>query len=340
MIEDVPLSPVPALVINPDVGVSPTRTRRQFPPAYKRQILDAVAACTQRGEIGALRRREAPGPPADAIRSARIARRAVGAPSPRLDAPRGAGRALGGRPQKVLAAHRPDTPVTRRLRRDAVMATLAWPAALGHRRALGTALGLSRATVYRAQRRARRAETPAARRRPPARALSATERATVLDVLHTARFVDLAPAQVYATLLDEGTYLCAERTMYPVLADAQEVRARRAQRRHPVYTAPELLATGPNQLWSWDTTKLRGPRPGVWFALYVVLDVFSRYVVGTMVAAREAAVLAKQLLSSCAVRQGIPKGQLTVHADREKPMTAKPPAANNSRRRDARRRLR
>ena len=205
------------------------------------------------------------------------------------------------------------------------MATLALPAAAGHRRALCTAVGLAPATVYRTQRRAAHPIAPTPRPSPP-RALSATERDLVLGVLHAERFIDLAPAQVYATLLDEGVYHCSERTMYRVLADAHEVRERRAQRRHPVYAAPELLATAPNQLWSWDITKLRGPTPGVWYHLYVVLDVFSRYVVGYMVARRESATLAEQLLATCCTRQGIPRGQLTIHADRGAAMTSKPVA--------------
>src|SRR5690606_22879755 len=145
----------------------------------------------------------------------------------------------------------------------------------------------------------------------------------VLDVLHQPRFVDLAPAQVYATLLDEGTYHCSERTMYRVLADRAEVRERRAQRRHPIYTAPELLATAPNQLWSWDITKLKGPAKWPNFNLYVILDVFSRYVVGWMVARRESAVLAERLIATSCERQGIRPDQLTIHADRGSAMTSK-----------------
>ncbi len=141
-------------------------------------------------------------------------------------------------------------------------------------------------------------------------------------MLHEDRFVDLAPAQVYATLLDEGRALCAERTMYRLLADAHEVRERRAQRRHPVYAAPELLATGPNQLWSWDITKLKGPTTWSALHLYVVLDVFSRYVVGWMLAPRESAQLAERLIATCLRREGITRGQLTIHADRGAAMTS------------------
>jgi putative transposase len=134
------------------------------------------------------------------------------------------------------------------------------------------------------------------RRRPSPRALTADEQSIVLARLHEPRFVDLAPAEVYAALLDEGRYLCSERTMYRVLAANQEVRERRDQLRHPKYAAPELLACRPNELWSWDITKLLGPAKWTYFYLYVMLDVFSRYVVGWMVAHRESATLAERFI--------------------------------------------
>jgi len=152
------------------------------------------------------------------------------------------------------------------------------------------------------------------------------ERAQVLAVLHEPRFLDLAPAEVYATLLDEGTYHCSERTMYRLLAAQRETRERRAQRRHPHYAAPELLATAPNQLWSWDITKLKGPTTWSWYHLYVLLDVFSRYVVGWMIAPRESAALAERLIATSCERQGILRDQLTLHADRGSSMTSKPVA--------------
>jgi putative transposase len=142
----------------------------------------------------------------------------------------------------------------------------------------------------------------------------------VLAVLHEARFMDLAPAQVYATLLDESAYLCSERTMYRILAANREVRERRDQLRHPQYTAPELLATRPNEVWSWDITKLLGPRKWTYYYLYVIMDVFSRKVVGWMVADWESATLARRLILETAERQGIVPGQLTIHADRGSPM--------------------
>jgi putative transposase len=152
------------------------------------------------------------------------------------------------------------------------------------------------------------------------------ERTAVLEILHEPRFVDLAPAQVYAGLLDEGQYVCSERTMYRILEANHEVRERRDQLRHPSYAAPQLLATAPNQLWSWDITKLLGPTKWTYFYLYVILDVFSRYVVGWMVAHRESAALAEKLIRDTCVRQGIIPGQLTIHADRGSSMTSKPVA--------------
>ena len=141
------------------------------------------------------------------------------------------------------------------------------------------ALGVPRASFYRRQRPAPGHQQP---RPTPARALCASERAHVLDVLASPRFVDRSPAEVVATLLDEGQYLCAERTMYRILAANQPVRERRNQRSHPCYTKPELVATGPNQTWSWDITRLRGPKRWTSFYLYVLLDIFSRCVVGWM----------------------------------------------------------
>jgi putative transposase len=182
-------------------------------------------------------------------------------------------------------------------------------------------LEVPRATLYRA-RRPRPLVPPSPRPAPP-RTLTAAERHTVLAVLHSERFVDLAPKAVYATLLDEGVYLCSWRTMYRVLATAQEVRERRNQLRHPVYVKPELLATGPNQVWSWDITKLLGPVKWTYYYLYVILDIFSRYVVGWMVAERDSATLAERLIAATCEKQEIRPGQLTVHADRGTAMTAK-----------------
>jgi putative transposase len=145
----------------------------------------------------------------------------------------------------------------------------------------------------------------------------------VLEVLHSERFVDVAPKEVFATLLDERVYLCSWRTMYRILARANEVRERRNQLRHPAYTKPELLATKPNEVWSWDITKLLGPAKWTYFYLYVILDIFSRYVVGWMVAERESATLAQRLIDETCDKQGIQPGQLTIHADRGTAMTSK-----------------
>jgi putative transposase len=177
------------------------------------------------------------------------------------------------------------------------------------------ALGVSRATFYR---RDSKREKPLMRLvpRPSPRRMPDPERQGVLEVLHCERFVDKAPAQVYATLLDEGNYLCSERTMYRLLEEAGEVRERRNQLRHPPAAKPRLVATAPNQVWSWDITKLPGPYRGILFYLYVVLDIFSRYVVGWMLAHRESAELAQRLLREAFQREGIEEGQLTVHADR------------------------
>jgi putative transposase len=183
---------------------------------------------------------------------------------------------------------------------------------------LCAALVLPRATYYR-----RLNARPPRLRSKPASALSPTERQAVLDVLHEPRFADLAPAEVYARLLDEGRYLCSERTMYRVLAENAEVRERRDQLRHPEYKKPELLATVPNQVWSWDITKLHGPVKWSYFHLYVLIDIFSRYVVGWMVANREAAFLAEKLIGDTCARQKIEPGQLGIHADRGSPMVSK-----------------
>jgi putative transposase len=181
------------------------------------------------------------------------------------------------------------------------------------------ALCVSRASYYRAQK-----AKPEPKPRPrPARALSDEERATVLAKLDSDELMDMSPAQVYAKLLEDGEYLCSQRTMYRILAAHDQVRERRAQRRHPEYTKPQLVATAPNQVWSWDTTKLPGPTKGTYFTLYVILDIFSRYIVGWQVAARESAAVAQELIDACCTQQGVVRGQLTIHADRGSPMTAK-----------------
>lgn len=186
------------------------------------------------------------------------------------------------------------------------------------------ALGLPRATFYR--HKGGRPAAVAAKsvpRQSPERALTPEQRQQVLDVLHCERFVDKAPGEVCAILLDEGTYLCSERTMYRILDANNEVRERRNQRRHPKYEMPQLRATGPNQVWSWDITKVKGPVKWVYFHLYVIMDIFSRYVVGWMVAPRESAELAKRLIQESCDKHGIEPGQLDIHADRGTSMKSK-----------------
>jgi len=184
------------------------------------------------------------------------------------------------------------------------------------------ALGLPRSSLYRV-RKPRRIQTSP---KVSPRALSQLEKDEVRQELNSERFQNFAPREVYATLMDEGRYLCSYRSMYRILSENNEVRERRNQLRHPNYTRPELLATAPNQLWSWDITKLLGPSKWTYFYLYVILDVFSRYVVGWMIAERESAALAEELISQTCTRQGIQRGQLTIHADRGSSMTSKPVA--------------
>lgn len=194
-------------------------------------------------------------------------------------------------------------------------------ATVGVRRACAS-LGVPRATLYRHRRATRPAEDGASRPPPPLK-LDPEERQAVRELLHSARFVDASPHTIHATVLDEGHCPCSVRTMYRLLAERGEGRERRNVLRHPHYARPELLATGPDQLWSWDITKLKGPVKWTYFHLYVILDVFSRYVVGWMVATRESAALAEKLISETCARQRIARGQLTVHADRGSSMKSK-----------------
>ena len=181
---------------------------------------------------------------------------------------------------------------------------------------------MARSTYYR--HRAAKVRMTIKRPRPtPARALAAPERKRVLTLLHSERFMDQSPGQIVAALLDEEKYLCSERTMYRILAAENEVRERRNQLRHPNYKRPELLATGPNRVWSWDITKLRGPIKWTYFHLYVVIDIYSRYVVGWLLAHRESTELAKRLVSESYTKQRRESGQLSIHADRGSAMKSK-----------------
>ncbi len=191
------------------------------------------------------------------------------------------------------------------------------------------AVGAAQAGYYRRHRQSLAPERPAAtphRERIQPRALSKAEQHAILGVLHSERFVDLAPAQVWAILLDEGVYLGSQSTFYRLLRQAGETRERRAQAVHPAKVKPELVATAPNQVYSWDITKLRGPAKWTYFHLYVILDIYSRYVVGWMVATRESAALAEVLIRQTCLKQGIVQRQLTIHADRGSSMTSKPVA--------------
>jgi putative transposase len=188
------------------------------------------------------------------------------------------------------------------------------------------ALDVPRASLYRARRVVEAEQQPLAKPAAPPRALSQAEKAEVRQILNSERFQDSAPREVYATLLDEGQYLCSWRTMYRILDEYDEVCERRNQLRHPNYVKPELLATQPNELWSWDITKLLGPAKWTYYYLYDIMDVFSRFVVGWMIAAGESASLASQLIAETCDRQGIQPDQLTVHADRGSSMTSKPVA--------------
>jgi putative transposase len=192
-------------------------------------------------------------------------------------------------------------------------------------RAACRGLALPEATFYRCK-KPKLALVKTATRKPSSLALSASERDEVVALLDSPRFVDKAPAAVYAELLDEGRYLCSVRTMYRLLAARGEVRERRRHVQRPAYAKPELLATAPNQLWSWDITKLHGPSKWTYYYLYVILDVFSRYVVGWMVAHRESKALAVALIEETCMKQGIKPGQLTIHADRGSSMKSKPVA--------------
>ena len=189
--------------------------------------------------------------------------------------------------------------------------------------------GVAQATWYRRHRISppppKAAPVPHTERVQP-RALSPAERTAILDALHSDRFADLAPAEVWATLLDEGIYLGSVSTYYRVLREAGESRERRAQATHPAAVKPELAADGPNQVYSWDITKLHGPAKWTYYHLYVILDIFSRYAVGWMVATCESAALAEKLIAATCAKQGITRGQLSIHADRGSSMTSKPVA--------------
>jgi putative transposase len=205
------------------------------------------------------------------------------------------------------------------------------------KKAACSAVGLPRASYYRARpvEQQQQVAPPSLARGPEARphrpqqqprALSEAERARVLEVLHSERFADAAPATIYATLLDEGTYLCSISTMYRLLRERGETGDRRRHATHPAKVKPELVAEAPNRVWSWDITKLHGPAKWTYYYLYVILDIFSRYPVGWMVASRESSVLAERLITESVRKQKVDRNQLTLHADRGSSMASKPVA--------------
>jgi putative transposase len=185
-------------------------------------------------------------------------------------------------------------------------------------------VGRSRATHYRRLQLPKAAADKEVRQHH--RALSEHERACVITQLNSERFCDQAPAQVWATLLDEGTYLCSISSMYRILREQHQVRERRAQATRPALKKPELMASAPNQVWSWDITKLKGPHKWTWFHLYVILDIYSRKVVGWHVSSTESARQAEALIAEACGEHDIEPGQLSLHADRGSSMTSKPVA--------------
>jgi putative transposase len=194
------------------------------------------------------------------------------------------------------------------------------------RRAALSAVGMDRATWYRHHRSSPAPDRPDRVRTPQPRALTPVERKEIKAVLESDEHVDEAPATIYAKLLDQGIYLGSVSTMYRVLHDDDEVRERRRQATHPAHKKPELIATKPNEIWSWDITKLHGAEKWTYFYLYVIIDIFSRYVVGWMLARAERAELSKRLIEQAVLNQGVSKDELTLHSDRGSPMIAKPVA--------------
>jgi putative transposase len=190
-----------------------------------------------------------------------------------------------------------------------------------------SAVGRPRASHYRRHRQSPVPPRPSTQPRPQPRALSAAEKAEVIDLLHGDRFVNLSPGEVYAILLDEGRYLCSESTMYRLLRQVHgEVRERRRHAVHPPRVKPELVAHGPNECWSWDITKLAGAAKWTYYYLYSIIDIYSRYTVGWMVASCESKELAERLLGDTIKKQRINRDQLTIHADRGSSMASKPVA--------------
>ncbi|MGH8471798.1 MAG: IS3 family transposase, partial [Gammaproteobacteria bacterium] len=329
----------------PDPEVTSLPKRRQFSPAYKRRIVREADACRVPGEVGALLRREG-------LYSSHLThwRREVEAGENMALAPK----RRGPKPDLAKAESRRNEALEREVARlhrkleraeqiiDAQKKPLRAPGTARGRGALAmntaleiapeigivaacSGLGVARATFYRAQRPVSPRQSRAPRPALP-RALSVPEQHTILEVLHQPTYVDSSPRTVFAMLLDAGRYLASVSTFYRLLRASGETRGRRDELTHPAYAKPELLASGPRELWSWDITKLKGPAKWVCFHLYVILDVFSRYVVGWMIAPQESAELAHTLIAATCDKEGIARGQLTLHADRGTSMRSKPVA--------------
>src|ERR1017187_181188 len=298
----------------PDSEVIARPHRRRFSAEYKLSIIDQADSTQGAGAVGALLRREG-------LYFSHLATWRQQRKQGEFDALTAKKRGPKVVVSPLVKENRELQAANARLTKKLKNAALELGSSVGQAVAC-RALGVPRATLYRRM-------LPAAPRRvrpTPERALTAAERQVVLNHLHSERFSDKAPAEVFATLIDEGIYLCSIRTMHRILAENRELKERRNQICHPQYKNPELLATGPNQVWTWDITKLLGPAKWTYFHLYVILDIFSRYVVGWMVAPRETAELAKRLIADTCQKQGIVAGTLTIHADRGTSMTSKPVA--------------
>ncbi|MCA1680493.1 MAG: IS3 family transposase [Actinobacteria bacterium] len=338
----------PAAEGAPDPELVERPRRRRFSAEYKLAVLREADACSRPGEIGALLRREG-------LYTSHLTywrkQRDQGAlkglsrprgrkPADRRDAELAALRQRAERAEVELEKARKVIEVQgkrlsalgrtaraegrERQGRAMIEQTVEELTPIVGTRSACSALGASPATIYR---RRRPPEPRPKRPRPvPARALSEPEREAVLAELRSERFVDCSPAAVWATLLDEGTYLASERTMYRLLAANGEVRERRDQLAHPAYERPELLAEWPNEVWSWDISKLKGPAKWRYYYLYAILDVFSRYCVGWTVQERESGPVAEALIAQAIEQQGVGRDRLTVHADRGSSMTSKPVA--------------
>jgi len=338
----------PSRGADPDPEVVARATRRRFTAEYKARIVSQADACTKSGEIGALLRREGLHSSHLAVWRRDLRALGVGGPAAKrrgpAPAPKPSAREVDlerrarkletqlAQAQAIIAfqknARAPgDPPEEPRDRRGRLVIAVSQARDTLGVRAACTALGLPRATWYRARTRVSRATPDSDDQTRPSvvspRALQPAERALVIDELNSERFADIAVPQVHATLLEEGRYFCSQRTMYRILKNAGQVRERRDQLRHPAYTKPELLASAPNQLGSWDITKLKGPATWNYFHLCVILRVYSRCVVGWMVAEHESAVLAAKLIEETIEKQGVEPGQLTIHADRGSSMTSK-----------------